>query len=114
MGKPSSAVIGAIAAIVCFTIACVTALLALGRDPGQVIYLVILIGAPTITSVLGLYSAEKIKGKVEVIEQNTNGNLTALLDQNQRLLAHLETTGVVTAEQAAAERAAVTPPAPAE
>lgn len=112
MGKPSSAALGAVSVIVCFTLGCVTALVALGRDPDQVLYLVALIGAPTITGVLGLYASDKIKTKVETIEKNTNGNLTALLDQNTRLLAHLERNSVITPEDAAAERGAVIRPVP--
>jgi hypothetical protein len=110
VGKPSTALVGFVAVIICFTLGCVTALVALGRDPEQVLYLAVLIGAPTITSVLGLLGVDKIKGKVETIEKNTNGNLTALLDQNKRLLGHLETRGVITPAEAAEERASVAGP----
>lgn len=109
MRNPSTPIIGLVAVIVCFIIGCVTALTALGRDPEQVLYLAGLIGAPTITGVLSLYATDKIKGKVTTIEKNTNGNLTALLDQNARLLAHLENNAVITPADAERERRAVTP-----
>lgn len=86
-GNPSGVVIGSIAAILCVVIGCVTGLAALGRDTSQVIYLVVLIIAPTITSLIGLYSTDRIRKtqaavatKVETIERNTNGNLGRLLD----------------------------------
>lgn len=86
--------IAGVCTIICFLIASITALVALGRDPAQVIYLMGAIAAPTITGLLTLGSTERVNTKVKKVEQNTNGNLTTVLNHNEQLIRLLTEKGI--------------------
>lgn len=86
--------IATVGVVLCFGIASVTALVALGRDPSQVLYLIAAVAAPTIPSLLNLTSSETIKSKVAKVERNTNGNLNRVLDHNAMLTELLKQSGV--------------------
>ena len=60
---PSSAALVCLTVIICFVIACVTGLTWAGRDISQVMYLITIVAAPTIASIVNLVSTNKIKDK---------------------------------------------------